>query len=254
MKRRYNFDNKFLDWMEKIADYYHQCLLKNETAIKYLHSRGIISAEAITTFRIGFCDGSFSKTLNEEDRNYLFKVRLLYDNGKEKLHNYVVFPLWDKDLPQINNFYGRNISQPRHFYLQNTSRSLFNPSAIEDTEEVIITESIIDSLAIWSAGLKNVIPIYGATGLTKAILNHLKANKIKHVVLILDSDVAGKNAAKSISLKLVSDKIKTRIIEMPNVKDISEFISLNTLTQEGQAKLKKQFRELGLFSDKATKT
>lgn len=139
--------------MEKVADYYHQSLLKNETAIDYINSRGITSAEAITKFRLGFCDGSFSKTLNKEDRAYLFNIGLLYENGKERLRNYVVFPLWDKEQPHINNLYGRHISRPRHFYLQNTIRSLFNPLAVHESKEIIITESIIDALALWSVGV-----------------------------------------------------------------------------------------------------
>lgn len=233
--------------MEKVADYYHQSLLKNETAIDYINSRGITLAEAITKFRLGFCDGSFGKTLNKEDRAYLFNIGLLYENGKERLRNYVVFPLWDKEQPHINNLYGRHISRPQHFYLQNTVRSLFNPSAVHESEEIIITESIIDALALWSVGVKNVMPIYGATGWTKAILNHLKAGKIKRVILFLDSDVAGRKAVQLIASKLASSKFKSRIIALPNVKDISEFISVNSMSDSGRLHLKTVFHKLNLF-------
>jgi hypothetical protein len=37
----------------------------------------------------------------------------------------------------------------------------------------MITESVIDAAALWSAGLRNVIPVYGVTGLTAEIIAHL---------------------------------------------------------------------------------
>ncbi|MGH9970485.1 MAG: toprim domain-containing protein [Pyrinomonadaceae bacterium] len=67
---------------------------------------------------------------------------------------------------------------------------IFNPQGAKNTDEAIITESVIDAAALWSAGLRNVIPTYGTTGLTDEILSHLVECRVKRVVLMLDADDA----------------------------------------------------------------
>jgi len=43
--------------------------------------------------------------------------------------------------------------------------------------------------------LRNVIPVYGVTGLTEEIIAHLVECRVKRVVLMLDADEAGRAPA-----------------------------------------------------------
>jgi DNA primase len=70
---------------------------------------------------------------------------------------------------------------------------VFNPQGARNTDEVIITESVIDAAALWSAGLRNVIPVYGVTGLTEEIMAHLVECRVRRVVPLLDADEAGRS-------------------------------------------------------------
>jgi DNA primase len=90
---------------------------------------------------------------------------------------------------------------------------VFNPQGAKNTDEVIITESVIDAAVLWSAGLRNVIPVYGVTGLTEEIMAHLVECRVKRVVLLLDADEARRMAALDMPQRLAAVNIEARSVE-----------------------------------------
>ncbi|HKP83803.1 MAG TPA: toprim domain-containing protein, partial [Pyrinomonadaceae bacterium] len=108
---------------------------------------------------------------------------------------------------------------------------MFNPQGAKNTEEVIVTESVIDAAALWSAGLRNVIPVYGVTGLTEEIMAHLVECRVRRVVLLLDADEAGRAAAHDMAQRLAAVNMEARSVELP-VKDAAEFIAGGSLVDE----------------------
>jgi len=111
---------------------------------------------------------------------------------------------------------------------------VFNPEGAKNTDEVIVTESVIDATALWSAGLRNVIPTYGTTGLTEEIIAHLVECRVKRVVLMLDADDAGRAAAIDMAQRLNAVNIETRTVELP-AKDAAEFIAAGGTADEIRA-------------------
>jgi DNA primase len=136
----------------------------------------------------------------------------------------VVFPLVAAPSGQVVSLYGRHIERRQHLYLPGERRGVFNPQGARNTDEVIIVESVIDAAALWYAGLRNVIPLYGTTGLTEEIVEHLRECRVKRAVLLMDSDEAGRAAAVEIAAKLQESSIEARSVELP-AKDPSEFIA-----------------------------
>jgi 5S rRNA maturation endonuclease (ribonuclease M5) len=122
----------------------------------------------------------------------------------------------------------------RHLYLPGERRGVFNPQGARNTDEVIITESVIDGAALWSAGLRNVTPIYGTTGLTEEIVEHLRECRVKRAVLMMDSDEAGRAAAVEIAAKLREASIEARTVELP-AKDPAEFIARGGMADDVRA-------------------
>jgi 5S rRNA maturation endonuclease (ribonuclease M5) len=120
------------------------------------------------------------------------------------------------------NLYGRSIEGRRHLYWPGERQGIFNPQGARNTDEVIVTESVIDAAALWSAGQRNVIPTYGTTGLTDEIVTHLVECRVRRVVLMLDADDAGRAAAVEMTERLAAVNIETRSLELP-AKDASEF-------------------------------
>jgi DNA primase catalytic core len=226
-----------LDWLERATQHYHSCFLRAPQAQDYLKSRGLVAPEIVQTFRLGFVDGSLLRILSDEGREALKRVGLLNERGGEMMFGCVVFPLVLASTNQVINLYGRNCLQnerlnmpaTRHLYLPGDRRGIFNPQGAKNADEVIITESVIDAAALWSVGIRSVIPAYGVTGLTDEIVSHLSECRVKRVALMLDADEAGRAAALEMSARLEQSNIASRIVELP-AKDAAEY-----LTQGGTA-------------------
>ena len=246
-----------LEYLEKAVRYYHKSLVKDEKAIGYLKSRGITS-EAIKIFRLGYADGSLKDKLNKSGKEALERIGLLNKHGNETMYGSVVFPLIDAASNKCVGLYGRKADSPqrhrehgenqeakteerfmqsprtlraKHLYLPGTRRGVFNPKGAKEADEVIITESVIDALALWSIGLRNVTCSYGVNGLTDEILDHLAESRIKRVCLMLDSDKSGREASEKFGEKLNEIGIESYRVKLPE-KDASEFVaSGGTLSQ-----------------------
>lgn len=226
-----------LKWLDLAAKHYHTRLLETPSAQEYLLSRGI-SLEAIRVFQLGYSDGTLPSKLSDEGRAALQEIGVLTAKGKELMNGCVIFPLLKADTPMVVSFYGRHTRLAQHLYLPGKHRGLVNQQAAKGSNEVILTESIIDALALWSVEIRNVIPIYGTNGLTDDIISHLRQCLVKHVVLLLDNDLAGQKAAQLIKPRLDKENIQTSIVQLP-VKDPSEWISKGATKEEILALLPK---------------
>ncbi len=213
-----------LQWLERAVEYYHKRLIETPAAPEYLRSRGIAAPETITSFRLGYSDGTLGEKLSAEGKAALRRIGVLTGSGRELMSGCVVFPLVAAPSGQVVSLYGRHCERRQHLYLPGERRGVFNPQGARNTDEVIITESVIDTAAMWSAGLRNVIPIYGTTGLTAEIVEHLRECRVKRAVLLMDSDEAGRAAAVEIAAKLRDASIEARAVELP-AKDPAEFIA-----------------------------
>jgi DNA primase catalytic core len=214
-------------WLERAVDHYHARLLETPAAQDYLRSRGITATEFVTSFRVGYADGTLAAKLPAEGRRALRRVGVLTGSGRELMRGCVLFPLvaaGGANSGHVVGLYGRSIEGRRHLYLPGERRGVFNPQGARNTEEVIITESVIDAAALWSAGLRNVIPVYGVTGLTEEIMAHLVECRVKRVVLLLDADDAGRAAVSEMAQRLAAVNIETHSVELP-AKDAAEFIA-----------------------------
>jgi DNA primase len=214
-------------WLERAVMHYHARLLQTPAAQDYLRSRGITAAEIATSFRLGYSDGTLGEKLSAEGRRALRRVGVLTGSGRELMSGCVIFPLVaasGSHNGHVVGLYGRSIEGRRHLYLPGERRGVFNPEGAKNTEEAIITESVIDAAALWSAGLRNVIPTYGTTGLTEEIIAHLVECRVKRVVLMMDADEAGRAAAIDMTARLATVNIDARPVELP-AKDAAEFIA-----------------------------
>jgi DNA primase len=59
------------------------------------------------------------------------------------------------------------------------------------SDQIILTESVIDALSLVQIGVENVVPLYGTSGFTAEHLEALRAERVQSVVLALDNDEPG---------------------------------------------------------------
>ncbi len=211
--------------LERLANYYAQNLARSQEAQKYLQSRGIARSELLVALQVGFSDGSLIETMSEASpiRKELTAAGLITAAGSEFFFRCVVLPLLDL-AGVVVGMYGRGIDGDRHLYLPGPRRGLVNAACAATTDEIIITESVIDAMSFLEAGIPNAIPIYGVNGWTSDHDDLLEKHRIRRVVLALDSDDAGQKASAAIGAKLLARAIDITNVVFP-AKDANEMLT-----------------------------
>lgn len=233
------------------SNYYHQILVHTPKAIDYLQSRGI-NLLAIKTFKIGYVDGSIVDKLSSSDKEALTQLGLFTSTGKEFWQGYIIFPLIDGQTNQVVSIYGRSTESNQHLYLKGKRRGIVNPIGAKNTTDLIIVESVIDALALWSLGLTNVTGIYGTQGLIDELIDHLKECRVKELILMLDNDSPGRNATTKIAKRLQSSGFQVRSVTLPT-KDPSDFV-VNGGTLEQLQQLIYSNKQVQIPINKATQS
>lgn len=210
-----------------VVEHYHRTFCERPDAQEYLKSRGLVDAELLKAWKVGYADGSLLKTIPKsgEVREGLVALGVITAEGRELMGGCVVFPLADPVSAAWINLYGRGVKTDRHCYLPGPLRGVFNFQAARTGEEVILTESVIDACSFHQAGVRNSIPLYGINGFTSDHLDLLKREGVKRAVLALDNDEAGRRATDSIKERLTAAGIETQSVEWPEgVKDANEVL------------------------------
>jgi DNA primase len=101
---------------------------------------------------------------------------------------------------------------------------MFNAAGARNVEEIVVSESVIDAAAVWSAGVRNVQCVYSVHGLTDDLLAHWRECRVARAVLLLDDDAAGRTAAPLLAQRLAEHHITTRAV-WPPAKDASAWLT-----------------------------
>ncbi len=218
--------------LEKVCEYYCHTFHEDLRARNYLSEvRGLSDPKLYEIFRIGYCNGTIFKTVSQEGEyaEALKELGILTDQGREFFERCVVFPLLDED-GRVVSFYGRKLQGQgtNHLYLKGPHKGLFNGPSLKLYPEIILTESIIDSLSLYQVGFKNTIPLYGLNGLTSAHLMGFKRNHTSKIILLMDGDEAGKNGAIRLKEKLEELGTPSRIATLPDNEDPNSYLKKHT--------------------------
>jgi DNA primase catalytic core len=208
--------------LARVVDHYHRTFCERKDAQGYLSSRGLSDPDLLRAVKAGYADGSLLKLLPKtgELRSQLVSLGVITAEGRELLGGCVVIPIPDPLSGRWVSLYGRGVKADRHCYLPGPFRGIFNFQAARISEEVVLTESILDALSFQQAGMSTAIPLYGTNGFTAEHLDTLKREGVKRVILALDGDDAGKKAAEALKGKLAEAGLAVRVATFPaDLKD-----------------------------------
>lgn len=193
--------------LDRIAQFYHDDLGRHGTAQAYLAGRGIVDAELVRRFRVGYASGRLLSALPKDEAviEELVRVGVLARRGgslREHLSGCLTFPIGSPaaEGPPVS-FYGRRVQGegPQHLYLAGPHRGVWNHEAVRAHDTVLVTEAVIDALSAWTLGFPNTIPLYGTGGLTdehvELFRNAAESGRLVEIVLALDNDPAGEQGA-----------------------------------------------------------
>jgi DNA primase catalytic core len=207
-----------------VADYYHQRLLTSPEALAYLKKRGFTAPELYRRFALGYADGSLLAKVTAGQQARLKELGIVNAGGYEHFKGSLTFPLYD-EAGRIVGLYGRKLNDKaayKHLYLPGGHKGLFNGKAASIYDELILTEAIIDGLALVSLGIENVIPLYGTNGLTEDHLAAFKEHRVKTLILALDNDEAGRKAGEKLKAELLRAGFNVKVCYPWGVKDWNE--------------------------------
>ncbi|MBX9802007.1 MAG: toprim domain-containing protein [Caulobacteraceae bacterium] len=221
--------------LDEVVGYYHTTLKQTPDALAYLEGRGLAHPELIETFRLGYADRTLGYRLPQANRKAGAEVRgrlqalgVLRDSGHEHLRGSLVVPILGAQ-GEIVNLYGRKIGDglrkgtPDHLYLPGPHRGVFNRAALEASDEIILTEALIDALTFWSAGWRHVTSAYGAGGFTAELLEALETHGIKRVLIAYDRDAAGDRGAASVAEQVAARGMTAFRVQFPKGMDANQY-------------------------------
>lgn len=212
-------------------------LAESSEAREYLISRGLTDGEIWKRFRIGYSDGSLSEKLSNEQKSSLIPAGIINSKGEEVFAHHIIIPLLNPETGTPTGLYGRAVREnvkPAHRYLKGPRKGLVNHKALSVyRERIIITESIIDCLSLIQAGVQNVIPSYGTSGLSDEMIARFKSERVKEVVVAFDRDEAGISASSSVVMRFRSEGVKAVSVCPPDGhKDWNSLLVSGGLSRE----------------------
>lgn len=214
---------------------------KNHEVFNYLTKRNL-NSEIIQTFKIGYAlpewDGlcshlkrkNYSLDLAEEAR--LVKAKTKEEGKYDIFRDRLIFPITNS-MGEVLAFGGRIIQTGEPKYLNSPETAVFQKGKIfyglEQTaryirseDQIIIVEGYMDLIALYQAGIKNVVATMG-TALTSdhgRIIRKLTRN----VVVMFDGDSAGKEASERALSVLLEQDLYPRGLTLPDNQDPDDYV------------------------------
>jgi DNA primase catalytic core len=212
------------------VEHYHQTLFgSDERGLKYLESRRLGDVETLRHFKVGFVNGSLKRKLSPAQIKAL--SALFNEKGNERFYLRVVVPIFDETGVPVG-LYGRSIqaeSEVPHLYLGGEHRAVWNGAAAAvHPDELIVTEAILDGLALFTAGKKNVIAAYGTGGWTPRHDALVQKHGVRKLVFAFDNDEKGQGdtAARELAQMLDARGIRCHRVKWPeSVKDACDYFT-----------------------------
>lgn len=213
--------------------------------LKYLTTDRGLKIETIKKFQIGYSPESFdalSKYLIQKKKftpTELARVGLLVGGGIDRFRGRVIFPLSDH-RGNIVGFAGRIlpwVKQDKAKYINSPDTEAYHKSKIlyglditkseiRDKKYAVVVEGELDMISSYQAGVRNVVAIKGSA-LTedqiRLLGRFLPAQAgAKKIVLCLDSDFAGDEAAKRGAILASNMDFEVKVAHLEGYKDPDE--------------------------------
>lgn len=219
--------------MRHVCDFYHAAFCNDPGAMGYLQKRCCFHPEAAKLFRLGYANRTLGYRVPQTTaegralKAQLQRLGVLRASGHEHLNGSVVVPIFD-ERGNVAQMYGRKIVRnlrpgtPDHLYLPGELRGVFNAEALAHQKEILLCESLLDALTLWSAGLRNVTTIYGTKNFTPDLWAFFERVRPARVVLCFDHDAAGEEAAGKYAPRLAELGAEVLRAKLPPGRDIND--------------------------------
>lgn len=241
-RRRADESDRMKEIYRDAAVFFYKALFTpaGEIGLRYFNSRGL-DREAIKKYGLGFApSGGFlyrylrKKGYTDRELENSKLVKVTERGVSDTFWNRVMFPIFDK-AGHVIAFGGRVMDDSKPKYINSDETLIFKKSrnlygqqlaAKSRGDVLLLCEGYMDVIALQQAGFNNAVAALG----TAFNLDHVSAIKRTlrgkdKIVLTLDSDAAGINAARKVIQVLREGGMEdVRVLNMSPCKDPDEFI------------------------------
>ncbi len=223
--------------------FYTQILTqKNEDQIGYNYLiKRRLEKKTVAAFTLGYSKNNWTSFL-EEAKKKGYKPEVLIESGlvvqkEQKMYDYfrgrIMFPIKNA-LGKTIGFGARALKKEEKVKYLNSPETLIYQknkvlyglyqakTAIRHTEQVFLVEGYMDVIMLWQAGIENVVASSG-TALSQDQIQLLK-RYTQNIVVLYDSDEAGKKASLRAIEIILENGLQVEIITLPQNEDPDSFI------------------------------
>ena len=208
---------------------------------EYVKKRGL-KPETLETFQIGYAGSEWdglvnhlsAKSISKETAEAAQLIRAKQGGGGffDLFRERLIFPI-QNHLGDAIAFGGRIIFDGQPKYLNSPETPVFSKSRtlyglhhtakfIRSEDLAIVVEGYMDAVSLYQSGIQNVVAIMG-TAMTSDHCRMLK-RMTNHVLVLLDGDAAGQNAAERSLPVLLSQGLYPRGLVLPDGQDPDDFV------------------------------
>ncbi len=245
-----SYDNSLSKLKEKVYDinretarFFHEYLMSpdGKWALDYLVGRGL-KISTIRHFGLGAAPDSWDMLTNHlKAKGYSFSDMLAANViGKSQRGSYydrfrrrVMFPIIDirgrviafsgRAMPGEDKKSGKYVNtSDTPVYKKSENLFGMNFAKSHCAESVILVEGNMDVISLHQAGFENAVAALGTSFTNEQA--KLLSRYTKEIVLTLDADAAGINAAARAGEILKNTGLRVRVVSVPDGKDPDEFI------------------------------
>jgi DNA primase len=238
-----SLNQRLMEVNSYVSVFYHYCLTKHPSgkeALNYFTQERGLTLNTIETFQLGFSpDHPLALRKYVVDRKKvsekeLSAVGVTYNRGSgsfDRFRGRVIFPLFDH-RGNIVGFAGRVLPGEKNKdlakYINTPETPIYHKSKIlyglEQTRSeikrmgfVVVVEGEIDLMSSWQAGIKNIVAIKGSALTDEQV--KLLSRFCKTIVLALDADFAGNEAARRGIVIAEKEGLNVKVAKIVGYKD-----------------------------------
>ncbi len=237
------FKERYYEINQMVSRFYNYVLTKHpagKKALQYITAERGLKMSTVEKFQVGYSpDEAFAlRTYIIEKNKVTLKeletVGIVYMKGTvpiDRFRGRIIFPLYDH-RGNIVGFAGRVLPNERNKelakYINSPETPIYKKSKvlfglnetrgeIKKLGEAIVVEGELDMISCWQAGIKNVVAIKGSALTEEQAL--LLSRYAKNLIIALDSDLAGNEAARRAILIAEKEGMEIRVVKLEKYKD-----------------------------------
>jgi DNA primase len=229
---------------ELAAEFYHRVYLQSSLAAAaraYVAKRRLEDL-AVAEFRVGYAPDAWQTLVDFLKKKQvdlalaaelgLIKKRESGSDYYDAFRNRLMFPIVDERGDTVG-FGGRTLGDDKAKYINSSESAVFKKGrtlygmhqalpAITREGYAIFVEGYVDLIALWQAGIRNVVAPLG-TALTRDHLDLIQ-RRAGSVVFLFDGDEAGERAAERAVELVLEVGVPARMVKLEDNQDPDEFV------------------------------